>query len=139
MGSLVGILEERFGRYDEKVLKQKEIYSMLEVQHFLLIKENNLQCEIKTPIILFFYSNEESDLDESEELGELLGVIYRRNPDIKIYSFDINLNSDLIKMLKDKYGVKEPLTVVINEETKVVNPGNINLVIIIPNTLLIIW
>jgi len=125
MGSLVGILEERFGKYDEKVLKQKGIYSMLEVQHFLLIKENNLQCNSKTPIILFFYSNADDFIDEAEKIGYVLSTLKNENEKVMIYSFDYDLDINLINILKAKYDLIQPNTVVIEGETSIANLQNI--------------
>lgn len=126
MGSLVGLLEERFGKYDSKVLKQKEIYSMLEIQHFLLIKENNLQCN-NISTILFFYSNSEDFIDEAEKIGYILSNFKNNNDkNIMIYSFDYNLNINLIKMLKTKYKITSPNEIIINEEILIKNLNNIN-------------
>jgi len=125
-GRIIDDLERKLGKNDKRVLFRKKFYTLMELEHFEFIKRINKECGAEIPTILFFYSNEKSDLDKSEELGELLGVVYRRNPEIRIYSFDINLNSDLIKMLKKKYGVEEVLTVVINEEIEMVHPKNIN-------------
>lgn len=126
MGSLIGILEERFGKYDSKVLKQKEIYSMLEVQHFLLIKENNLQCDVKTPVILFFYSNLEDFVDEAEKIGRILSTLKNDNSEIMIYSFDYDLDINLINALKFKYDIDARNAIVVNEETLIKNLNNIN-------------
>ena len=43
-----------------------------------------------------------------------------------IYSFDVNLESDLINKLKIKYGIEDFPSVVINEGIPVVNPDNID-------------
>ncbi len=125
-GRIIDDLERKLGKNDKRVLFRKKFYTLMELEHFEFIKRINKECGAEIPTVLFFYSNDDLDLKKGEELGELLGVVYRRNPEIKIYSFDINLDSDLIKMLKEKYEVEELLTVVINEEIKVVHPKNIN-------------
>ena len=38
-----------------------------------------------------------------------------------IYSFDVNLDDDLIMELKAKYNVSEPPTILINEKIKITN------------------
>jgi len=125
MGSLIGILEKKFGRHDKIVLKQKEIYSMLETQHFLLIKENNNQCNTKTQIIFFFYSNLENFIDQADKIGFILSSFKKENPDVMVYSFDYDLETNLINILKRRYNISEANTVVINEETNIVNLSNI--------------
>ena len=57
MGGLLNILEEKFGRQDSRVIKQKKIYSMLELQHYFLVKDFNKECNGDFPLVMFFYSN----------------------------------------------------------------------------------
>lgn len=125
-GRIIDDLERKLGKNDKNVLFRKKFYTLIELEHFEFIKRINKECGAGIPTILFFYSNEKLDLDKGGEVGDLLSVVYRRNPDVKIYSFDINLESELIKRLKEKYGVDEPLTVIINEETKIIWPKNID-------------
>ena len=75
--------------------------------------------------ILFFYSNSQSDLESSEELGRLLGSVHGRNEDVVIYSFDVNLDSELISGLKGRYFVQGPLEILIDEKVKVYHPRDV--------------
>jgi hypothetical protein len=125
-GKIIDDLERKLGKNDQRVLFRKKFYTLMQLEHFEFVRRINKECEEKIPTILFFYSNEDLDLKKSEELGELLGVVYRREPDLKIYSFDINLDSDLINRLKMKYNVNEPLTILINEDTKLMNPKGVD-------------
>jgi len=124
-GVIIEDLERKFGKDNDMVLFRKKFYSLIELEHFEFVKQINENCKANIPTILFFYSNEKQYLDKSEELGILLSSVYQRNEDVVIYSFDINLNSNLIKDLIKKYNVEEPLTIIINEKTKLVNPRNI--------------
>jgi len=119
MGSLLGILEERFGKNDEKVIKQKEIYSMLELQHYFLVKDYNLECNKSLSTILFFYSNNENFIDSAEKMGFILSSLKIQNKEVMIYSFDYDLDLNIIKLLKEKYEILQPNTVIVNEETKI--------------------
>ena len=125
-GTIVGILEERFGKNDPRVLEQKKVYTMLEIQHFLLIKDYNEECIKEIPTILFFYSNEENYIESAEKMGYIISSIKTQNKEIMVYSFDFNLNSNLITLLKKKYNIENPNTAVINEENNIENINNIN-------------
>ena len=116
-GSDIGILEDRFGKQDKKVLEQKKIHTMLEVQHFLLISEHNDLCEDKIQTILFFYSNQENFINEAEKIGYLVGTAKNKDGSLMVYAFDYDLDSNLIKILKNKYSIEKPNILVINQET----------------------
>ncbi len=126
MGSTLTILEERLGKDDKKVIEQKKIYSMLEIQHFLLIQDYNKKCNYAIPTILFFYSNEKEFLDKGEKIGYILGSFKNKNKDVMIYSFDFNLDSNLMRVLKNKYNVIQPNTIIINEKISIYKLDNIS-------------
>jgi len=126
MGSIIGVLEERFGKIDSRVIKQKQVYTMLEVQHFLLIKEHSENCNSELPIILFFYSNHEDWIDQAEKMGYILSSVKTKNPEVMVYSFDYDLDMSLINILKKKYDIKQANTVVVNEGPKLTNFNNID-------------
>ena len=121
-GQIINDLEKKLGKNNQEVLFQKKFYSMIELEHFEFVKEMNKKCDQNIQIIFFFYSNEKSEEDYSEDLGRLLDKVVERNPNLVIYSFDTNLDADLIKKLKKKYNVEEPNTLILNEEEKLVNP-----------------
>jgi len=125
MGSTMGILEKRFGKTDIRVLSQKEIYSMLELQHFLLIKSYSEKCNKSINSILFFYSNEENFADAGEKIGYILDSLKSQKKQVMIYSFDYNLKINLIELLKRNYNITEPNIVIINEKIKLNNINNI--------------
>ena len=116
MGKIIDILEERFGKEDQRVLDQKKTYSLLEARHFLYIKEYNNLCEDKVNTILFFYSNKKENKQEAERMGRMLSSLKKEMPKVMIYSFDYDLSSSLISLLKNKYVVSRPGVLVINEK-----------------------
>ena len=79
IGPRIGLLEQRFGKNDLRVLEQKKIYSDLEIRHFEIVKYLNENCGGRFITILFFYSNNKKLIDESEkELGKLLVKITKK-------------------------------------------------------------
>jgi len=125
MGSLLGILEERFGKSDSKVIRQKEIYSMLELQHYFLVNNYNKECNKKLPTILFFYSNNENYINNAERIGFILSTLKNQNKDVMIYSFDYDLDFEIIELLKEKYNITQPNVIVINGKEKLMSVENL--------------
>ena len=124
-GRIIDDLEEKMGKDNENVLFRKKFYTLIELEHFEFVKLLNDMCNRTVQTILFFYSNEDTEFGNSEKVGKLLGVVHSRAEDLMIYSFDINLDSDLIEKLKEKYDIEKSPTLIINEDVKVENPQNI--------------
>jgi hypothetical protein len=124
-GRIIDDLERKLGKNDKRVLFRKKFYTLVELEHFDFVRTLQKECDLDMHTVLFFYSNEEHLISDSEDLGKLLSVFYERNPNMMIYSFDVNLDSELIEKLMYKYHVEEPLTVIINERYMAVNPKTI--------------
>ncbi|MEK6934195.1 MAG: hypothetical protein AABW75_04955 [Nanoarchaeota archaeon] len=124
--SRLGILESRFGKDDPRVLEQKELFSQLSFKHFQLVKKLIDLCDADITTFLFFYSNEKDYEDESEHVGVILSTLKNKYKAlVMVYSYDFNLNSDLIKKIKTQYNVNKAPIVVVNEK-EVVQTRNID-------------
>jgi len=121
-GKIINDLETKFGKNNEQVLQRKKFYSLIELEHFEFVKSRIENCGLSTNTILFFYSNEDKEIEQSKDVGKLLDEVYSRNNNIVIYSFDINLNSSLIKDLVEKYKVKSSPSLIINENSTIIEP-----------------
>lgn len=124
-GRIIDDLERKLGKQNEDVLLRKQFYALIELEHFEFVKEFNQKCGDKFNTILFFYSNNDSELKESEEAGRILGIVSNRNENLIIYSFDVDLSSDLVDKLENKYSITETPVIVINEKRKM-NVGSIS-------------
>lgn len=125
-GTRISLLETRFGKHDRRVLEQKEIYSMLEYEHFLLVRRLNQQCNGTYVTALFIYSNDEDDESESERMGFILSTLKNEYPaQLMVYSFDYYLESELITRLRDEYNVTRAPVVIIDER-HTVRPRNVD-------------
>ena len=121
IGSIISLFEERLGKNNAQVLSQKRTYSILEARHFLYVKKHNSNCNNTVPIILFFYSNQKEYKEESDRFGYMLTNLKNENSSIMIYSFDYDLDSSVIALLKEQYKINNPNNVVINGKTLINN------------------
>lgn len=126
-GVIIDELERKLGKQDENVLLRKKFYSLIEIEHFEFVKEFNLKCNSKINTILFFYSNNKSKIDQADEAGKILGVVSNKNNNLIIYSFDFDLNSDLVNKIEAKYNITDSdvPVIIINGEIKLNMPSNI--------------
>lgn len=107
---------ESVGRWqDADVIALKQYYSILEIKDYILINSAT-QCKNKPVIVLYFYQANCPDCDKQ---GDVLTYIRQHYPgNIRVYSFDYDLNVSAIKTLADIYKIKEPLPgLVINGKT----------------------
>ena len=124
-GRIIDDLEKKLGKHYEGVLARKKFYTLVELEHLEFVNILNERCDGNVNTILFFYSNNESKLDDSEEAGRILGVVSARNENLMVYSFDVDLVSDIIEKLKKKYNITDSPVAVINEQVQVKLPANI--------------
>lgn len=100
---------------DPDIITLKQYYSLLEIKDYILISSAN-KCEHPPTTILYFYR---ADCPNCDKQGDVLTYIRQHYPDnIRIYSFDFDLNVSAIKTLASLYKVREPLPdLVINGKT----------------------
>ena len=126
-GQIIGDLESKLGKDNSNVLFRKKFYTLIQLEHFEFVKMINQECNKEINSILFFYSNKKADLENSERLGNILGPIYQRNKDnLVLYSLDLNLDSEIMKNLKEKYNVGDESVVIVNEDQRFTKINHIN-------------
>lgn len=116
LGELITVLEVKKGKFDADVLELKKLYTVLEIRHFLLTEARNSQCSQNYDTILFFYSNQENCKSEVEKTSFVLNYLRNKYDTVRVYSFDIDLDSDLIAALKAQYQINDCASVVLNKE-----------------------
>ncbi|MBU3669010.1 MAG: hypothetical protein FGM57_03525 [Candidatus Taylorbacteria bacterium] len=109
------------GQPNTELVYLKKYYSLLQIKDSILMKELGEKCSNKAPISIFYFYGNKSDCSECEKMGYVLTYLREQYPDLRIYSFDTNLNLSALETLKSLYGVtptKLP-AIVYNDETHV--------------------
>ncbi len=101
-------MESQLGKKDPKVLQLKKYYSLLELKHYLLMKDRKDKCGGDYHLTLFFYSNKDENLLESEKQGYALDSLRNRygTGKLKTYSLDRDLDLDIIRTLVEFYKIE---------------------------------
>lgn len=107
--------EDRLGATNSQVVDLKRYYSLLEIKDYLLIKEISQKCKTKPLIVLYFYSNA-GDCDECERMGYVLTYLRNEYPELRVYSFDYNLDLSALRTLRDVLKVENRLPAIVVDD-----------------------
>ncbi len=124
-GRIIDDLERKFGKNDPRVISRKKFYTLVLLEHFEFVNNRNKECGSNIHTILFFYSNKEENSKDSEDMGRILGYISEQHPDLVIYSFDVDLNSSLIDLVKEKYDINLPVELVMDGKYNIEKLNNV--------------
>jgi len=98
------------------IVQLKKFYSLLEIKDYLLMKRINERCGKKILFAFYFYSNV-AGCKDCVRTGETLTQLRQKYPQLRVYSFDYDLNLSAIKTLISIYTVKNSLpAIVIGDE-----------------------
>ncbi len=111
LNSLAGrlsVAESNLGDNNTEVIALKKQYSLLEIKDYLLMKQISTKCHLKPVYILYFYSNA-GDCPDCSRAGEVLTYLRQQYPDLRVYSFDYNLDLSALKTLTSLSAIKDEL------------------------------
>lgn len=115
LGSLeekLAYTESQRGHDDAEVITLKKYYSLLEIKDYLLMNKISEKCK-KTPLsIIYFYANEENCSDCEKE-GYVLTHLRETYPELRVYSFDYNIDVPAVKTLISINKIKNELPALI--------------------------
>ena len=115
IGSRLTEMESQLGVENKAVISLKEYYNLLEVRHFLFMKQALRECKKDYGLVLYFYSNA-GDCKECQDQGYVLSYVNKKFPSFNIYSFDVNIDNAALKTLKKYYNVTVVPSIVINDK-----------------------
>lgn len=117
LGDKLSYTEGNRGSEDEEVINLKKNYSLLQIKDFLLMQKVKDKCGTSGLSIIYFYSNEE-EVESGSELktcndcqkeGYVLTRLREEYPELRVYSFDYNLDLSAIKTFINIYNIKGEL------------------------------
>lgn len=116
LASKINYSEQNVGNQEEVQLLKKQ-YSILQVKDFLLSKRIRERCGEQTNTIFYFYGNTET-CTECVKQSYVLDAIRAKYPEVRVYSFDYNLDLSTVKALTSIYKIQNSLPgLVVNGKT----------------------
>jgi len=103
----ISFSENNIGIENVDVISLKKYYSLLEIKDYLLMKQITQRCGQKSVFILYFYKND--NCDDCTRQGYVLTTLREKYPNLRVYSFDYNLDISAIKAMKSIYKVGDDL------------------------------
>jgi len=99
LGDRLAFTEEKLGATDPEVLRIKERYTLLQIRDYLLTKRLAKTCDLTPVVALYFYSNVPGECADCDRAGYALSYLRQTYPDLRVYSFDYNLDLAALKTL----------------------------------------
>tara|TARA_B100001179_G_C18581104_1_gene399992 strand:+ start:829 stop:1662 length:834 start_codon:yes stop_codon:yes gene_type:complete len=100
LGRKLDFTQDSQGADDPDVVQLKKYYSLLQVKDYLLMEEFAGKCGIDISSILYFYNGNCKDCARQ---ALVLNEFKRQYPDVRIYSFDANLDFSVIETFISLY------------------------------------
>lgn len=90
LGSRLAYMESQGAGDQEEVVRLKNLYSLLQIKDYLLMKQLATKCNLKPVFIFYFYTNK-GHCAECEKQGYALTALSETYPQLRVYSFDYDL------------------------------------------------
>ncbi len=112
LGDQLSYMEAQGGSNQSEVTRLKRLYSILEIKDYLLMQQLAAKCNLKPVFILYFYSNK-GDCSNCEKQGYALTALSETYPELRVYSFDYNIDVGALQTLISIDTVKNQLPAVV--------------------------
>lgn len=118
IGTRLEYLENTRGINDPEVVQLKKEYSLLEIKDYILMNTVSEKCHVKSPFILYFYSNVDNCTD-CKSAGAVLTELRNEYPFARVYSFDYHIPVPAVTTLTDIFKVKDQFPALVIHEKPV--------------------
>ncbi|MDP3014095.1 MAG: hypothetical protein Q8M92_07640, partial [Candidatus Subteraquimicrobiales bacterium] len=104
--------EKKFDTDDSDLRYLKKYYSLLQIKDYLLMKKINERCGTKHSFILYMYSTDPTCTDCVKQ-EYVLSSLREKYQQLRIYSFDYNLDLSAVKALISIYKIPANVPVMV--------------------------
>ena len=105
------------GTVNSELMYLKKYYSLLQIKDYVLMQKLSVKCDFKPISILYFYGNKDV-CPQCVDMGYVLTKLREIYPEVRIYSFDTNLNLSALNTLMsvNRIKVTELPAVIVNDQ-----------------------
>ena len=116
LGDKLSYTEQNRGSDNAEVLNLKKYYSLLQIKDFILMQKIKDRCGSSQTngglSIMYFYSNK-GDCSDCEKEGFVLTKLREDYPELRVYSFDYNLDLSALQTLISIYNIEKNLPAIL--------------------------
>ena len=112
-GRRLSFVETQRGRGSKEARNMREYYSLLEIKHYLFMKDIKEKCGKDYDLILYFYE----ECDMCQDQGFILKYFKDKYTNVFVYSFDFYSTNEAVKSIKRIYNITGVPGTVINGVT----------------------
>jgi len=117
LANKLSFAEAQLGADNAEVLRLKSHYSLLEIKDLLLMQKVSEKCNLEPIFLLYFYSNKKGECADCKRQGYVLTELSKQYPQLRVYSFDYNLDLSAVETLISLKNISGDLpAMVINDE-----------------------
>jgi hypothetical protein len=122
LASQLSIAESNLGTANPEVVRLKKQYSLLEIKDYVLLQNLTNKCGIKPVYVLYFYTNAR-DCADCARVADVLTYLRGQYPDLRVYSFDYDLDLSALKTLISLHKVSGTLpAIIVNNRDPIYGP-----------------
>lgn len=111
LANKISFSENNIGVENVDVISLKKSYSLLEIKDYLLMKKITERCGKKSVFIQYFYGND--NCDDCIKQGYVLTSLSEKYPNLRVYSFDYNLDLSALRAMISIYKVPKDLPAIV--------------------------
>ncbi len=104
--------EKNIGTKNADVIALKKAYSLLEIKDYLLMKSIASRCGNKFGFALYFYGDAKACPD-CDKASYVLSYLRSKYPDLRVYSFDYNLDLSAVRTIIKMFKIKDALPAIV--------------------------
>lgn len=106
LGDKLTYAESNFGSDDDRVIYLKKYYSLLQIRDYLIGKKMGDKCgKNKKPIFIIYMYPSKIDCEDCGKQASILTELRKNYPELRVYTFDYDLDLQPIQTLKTIYKI----------------------------------
>ncbi len=98
LASKLDYMESSASTNKEELDELKKYYSLLQIKDYMLMNKIKDKCDVQPISIIYFYSNK-GDCPDCQKTGYVLSYLRTTYPNLRVYSFDYNLDLSAVQTL----------------------------------------